>query len=180
MALYAIDGRAPSIAPDAWVAPSADLIGEVIVGPGASIWFNVVIRADNTPIEIGGGTNVQDGAVLHSDPDAPLAIGAGCTIGHKAILHGCRIADDVLVGMGATILNHAEIGRESLVGANALITEGKAFEGGSLILGSPAKRARALEPAEIAGLRASAVGYVARGAAYRAGLAAIDQASGPE
>ncbi len=138
MPLYAFAGKAPRVAADAWIAPSADLIGDVEVGPGATILFAVVIRADNSPIRLGAGSNVQDNSVLHSDDGVPLTIGAGVTIGHKVILHGCTIGDDVLVGMGSTILNKAVIGPDSLVGANALITEGKIFEGGSLILGSPA------------------------------------------
>ena len=139
MPLYEIDGKAPTLATGSWVAPSAELIGDVVLGEDASIWFGSVIRADNTRITVGARSNVQEGAMGHSDPGAPLTIGQDCTIGHHAILHGCTIGDRVLVGMGATILNHAVIGEDSLVGAGALVTEGKVFPPGSLIVGSPAR-----------------------------------------
>lgn len=162
MPLYEYEGAQPQLAEDgsSWVAPSADLIGDVRLGSNASVWFGVVIRADNTPIVIGEDSNVQEGAVLHSDPGVPLTIGKGCTIGHQAMLHGCTIGDNVLIGMGATILNHARIPEECLVGAGALVTEGKSFEPGSLIIGTPAKAVRHLSPEERAMLRVSASGYV--------------------
>ena len=122
MPLYALGDLAPTLGPGAWAAPSADLIGDVRLGPRASIWFGAVVRADNTPILIGEESNIQDGAVGHSDPGAPLTIGARVTVGHQAILHGCTISDDCLIGMGARILNHAFLGPYSLVGAGALIT----------------------------------------------------------
>ena len=150
------------------------MIGDAQLGAGVGIWFGAVVRADNGPIRIGARTNVQDGAMLHSDPDAPLTIGAGVTIGHHAILHGCTVGDHVLVGMGATILNHAVIGADSLVGAGALVTEGKAFPPGSLIVGSPARVVRPLSEEEIAGLRRAADGYVANAARYAAGLVRVD------
>ncbi|KQM67790.1 acetyltransferase [Sphingomonas sp. Leaf17] len=172
MPLYRIAGTAPTLPDDgsAWIAPSADVIGDVRLGQGASVWFRAVIRADNTPIIVGAATNIQEGAMLHSDPGAPLTVGAGCTIGHHAILHGCTIGDTVLVGMGATILNRAVIGAESLVGAGALVTEGKVFPPRSLIVGSPARAVRTLDDAAVAGLRAAAAGYVARAADYAARL----------
>ncbi len=170
MTLYAMDGRRPTIGDGSWVAPSADLIGEVVLGARVTVLFGAVIRADNSAITVGDDSNVQDGAVLHSDPGVPLTIGARVTIGHKAILHGCTIADDVLIGMGATILNRAMIGTDSLVGANALVTEGKTFPPGSLIMGAPAKVVRELSAEEKATLRVSAAGYVARGAAFAEGL----------
>jgi len=162
MPLYEYEGAQPQLAQDgsSWVAPSADLIGDVRLGSNASVWFGVVIRADNTPIIVGEDSNVQEGAVLHSDPGVPLTIGKGCTIGHQAMLHGCTIGDNVLIGMGATILNHAHIPEECLVGAGALVTEGKSFEPGSLIIGAPAKAVRHLSPEERAMLRVSASGYV--------------------
>ena len=120
----------------AWAAPSADLIGDVRLGARASIWFGAVIRADNTPIIIGEESNVQDGAVGHSDPGAPLTIGARVTVGHQAILHGCTVEDGALIGMGARVLNGAVIGAQCLVGAGALVTEGKIFEPRMLIVGS--------------------------------------------
>lgn len=170
MPLYAIDGVAPTLADGAWVAPSADLIGDARLGPQCSLWFGAVIRADNTPIILGARSNVQEGAMLHSDPGAPLTVGEDCTIGHHAILHGCTLGDRVLVGMSATVLNRATIGDDCLIGAGALVTEGKSFPAGSLIVGVPAKVVRALSDAEKGGLRASAAGYAARGAAFAAGL----------
>ncbi|MFV0624216.1 gamma carbonic anhydrase family protein [Sphingomonas sp. ac-8] len=164
MPLYALDGVAPQLPADgsAWVAPSADLIGDVRLGRDASIWFGAVIRADNTPIRGGDRTNIQDGAMLHSDVGSPLTVGAGVTVGHHAILHGCTVEDGALIGMGATVLNGAVIGAGSLVGAGALVTEGKVFPPGSLIVGSPARVVRSLDEKALAGLRASADGYVER------------------
>ena len=129
MPLYQLGGLGPSLGEGAWAAPSADLIGDVRLGERSSVWSGAVIRADNTPIIVGEESNVQDGAVCHSDPGAPLTIGARVTLGHQAIVHGCTIADDCLIGMGARILNGALLGPECLVGAGALITEGKTFEG---------------------------------------------------
>lgn len=172
MALYEFDGKRPFLPPDgdAWVAPSAELIGDVHLGAGAGIWFGTVIRADNTPIIVGPGSNVQEQCMLHSDPGAPLTIGADVTVGHQVILHGCTIGDTVLVGMGATIMNNAVIGAESIVGAGALITEGKNFPPRSMILGAPAKVVRQVREEEVEAIRQSAAGYLARGRAFRAGL----------
>jgi carbonic anhydrase/acetyltransferase-like protein (isoleucine patch superfamily) len=156
-----------------WVAPSAQLIGDVEIGEGVGVWFSATVRGDNEPIRIGARTNIQDGAVLHSDYGAPLSIGSGCTIGHAAIVHGCTIGDNVLVGMGATILNRAVIGTDSLVGANALVTEGKQFPPRSLIVGAPAKLVRELSDEEVAGLRNSAAGYVANWQRFAADLAPL-------
>lgn len=163
---YAIDGQTPSFQEGAWAAPSADLIGDVRLGARASIWFGAVIRADNTPIVIGDESNVQDGAVGHSDPGAPLIIGKGVTVGHQAILHGCTVKDGALIGMGARVLNGAVIGERCLVGAGALVTEGKVFEPQMLIVGSPARAIRALSEQEIAGLALSAAHYGAKAAHY--------------
>lgn len=175
MPLYAIDDLAPTLPADgsAWVAPSADVIGDARLGHDASVWFGAVIRADNTPILVGDRSNVQEGAMLHSDPDSPLTIGVDCTIGHHAILHGCMIGDRVLVGMGARVLNDAVIGDDCLIGAAALVTEGKCFPPGSLIIGSPARVARALTPAEIVGLASGAGHYVARQRRLARGLTRI-------
>jgi len=170
MSLYGIDGLAPHLGDGAWAAPSADLIGDVRLGARASVWFGAVIRADNTPIVLGDETNFQDCAIGHSDPGAPLTIGARVTVGHQAILHGCTIADDCLVGMGARILNGAFLGPECLVGAGALITEGKRFEDGGLIVGVPARLVRPLTDAEKASLRLSAAHYAEKAASYAAGL----------
>jgi len=170
MPLYEIDGDIPKLANGAWVAPSADLIGDVRLGPRATVWFGAIIRADNTPIILGEETNFQDGAIGHSDPGAPLTIGARVTVGHQAILHGCTVADDCLIGMGARVLNGAYLGPECLVGANALITEGKRFQEGGLIVGAPARLVRPLTDAEKAGLRLSAAHYAEKAARYAAGL----------
>ena len=170
MALYGLGDLSPQLALGAWVAPSADLIGDVHLGERASVWFGAVIRADNTPIVIGEESNIQDGAIGHSDPGFPLTIGARVTVGHQAILHGCTIADDCLIGMGARILNGAVLESECLVGAGALITEGKRFERGSLIVGSPARVVRQLTDEERRALRASATLYAEKAARYAAAL----------
>lgn len=175
MPLYEIDGLRPSLAPEgAWVAPSADAIGDVRLGPDASMWFGAVARGDNTPIIIGPRSNVQEGAMLHSDPGAPLTIGEDCTIGHHAILHGCTIADLVLIGMGAIVLNRAVIGHGSIVGAGALVTEGKVMPPNSLIVGSPARVVRTLDNQALTMLRMSAQHYVEKSRACASGLRRID------
>lgn len=160
MALYAIGERRPAVASSAWVAPSADLIGDVSLGPHSSVWFKAVVRADNSRIAIGARTNVQEGALLHSDASPPCRVGEDCTIGHHAILHGCSIGHRVLVGMRATILDGAVIGEDSIVGAGALVTQGKVYGRGQLILGVPATPVRDLSDEEIAGLREAADHYV--------------------
>ena len=173
MPLYSIGELKPQLGPGAWAAPSADLIGDVRLGAKASIWFGAIIRADNTPILIGEESNIQDGAIGHSDPGFPLTIGARVTVGHQAILHGCTIADDCLVGMGATILNGALLEPECLVGAGALITEGKSFPAGSLIVGSPARVIRQLSAEERQALRVSAAHYAEKAARYAAELRTV-------
>jgi carbonic anhydrase/acetyltransferase-like protein (isoleucine patch superfamily) len=170
MPLYRIDDLSPALGDGAWAAPSADLIGDVRLGARASIWFGTVIRADNTPIIVGEDSNIQDCAVGHSDPDVPLTVGSRVTIGHQAIIHGCTISDDCLIGMGARILNGAVLGPECLVGAGALITEGKRFEGGSLIVGVPARAIRPLTDPEKAAIRLSAAHYVEKAARYAKAL----------
>ena len=170
MPLYRIDDAAPTLAPGAWAAPSADLIGDVRLAPRASVWFGAVIRADNTPILIGEDSNLQDGAIGHSDPGFPLIVGARVTVGHQAILHGCTLADHVLIGMGAKILNGATIASDCLVGAGALVTEGKSFEPGMLIVGSPARAIRPLTDEEKQALRLSAAHYAEKAARFAAGL----------
>lgn len=174
MPQYEIDGERPSVPASAWVAPSADLIGAVRLGEEASVWFGAVIRADNTEITVGARSNVQEGAMCHSDPGAPLAIGADCTIGHHAILHGCTIGDRTLIGMGATVLNHAVIGEDCIVGAGALVTEGKTFPPGSLIVGAPARAVRQLDDTAKAALKLSAAHYVARQQRFAGGLKRVD------
>lgn len=164
--LYAIGDRRPEVAPDAWVAPSADLIGDVRLSSRTSVWFNAVIRADNGVISIGVRSNVQEGAMLHSDADPPCRVGEDCTIGHHAILHGCTIGNRVLVGMRATILDGALIGEDSIVGAGALVTRGHSFAPRQLILGVPAVAVRELAVEEIADLREAAAHYVAHAAEF--------------
>ena len=170
MALYSLGDLAPSIDPAAWVAPSADLVGDVRLAARASVWFGAVIRADNTPIMLGEESNFQDGAIGHSDPGAPLTIGARVTVGHQAILHGCTVEDEALIGMGARILNGAVIGAQCIVGAGALVTEGKLFEPRSLIVGSPARTIRTLTDEQVAMLRISAAHYAEKAAYYASRL----------
>lgn len=169
--IHALDGRTPElIGRGHFVAPSATLIGKVRLQPDSSVWFGSVLRGDCEWIEVGAGSNVQDGCVLHTDPGFPLTIGRGVTVGHRVVLHGCTIGDNSLIGIGSTILNGATIGANCLVGANALVTEGKRFPDGSLILGAPAKVARELDAAEIAGLTTAASHYVENGARYTSGF----------
>lgn len=170
MALYQLDGTAPELDPDSWVAPSADVVGKVKLAKAASIWFGAVLRGDNEWISVGEGSNVQDGCVLHTDIGAPLSVAANCTIGHKAILHGCSIGEQSLVGMGAIILNHARIGARCLIGAHALVPEGKVIPDGSLVIGAPGKVARVLSPEEQANLLLSAQGYQRNWRRFKAGL----------
>lgn len=165
--IYSLDGIAPEIHPDAWIAPGAILVGRVMVRAGASVWFGAVLRGDNEPIVIGEGSNVQENSVLHTDMGYPLTVGAECTIGHRAMLHGCVIGDGSLIGMGATVLNGARIGAGSLIGAAALVTEGKVIEPASLVVGAPGKVRRSLDPSELAELRDSAAHYCANAANFR-------------
>ena len=176
MAIYEIDGVAPTLPGDgsSWVAPSADVVGDARLGREVGVWFGAVIRADNTPIIVGDRTNIQEGAMLHSDPDAPLVVGAGVTVGHHAILHGCTIGDNVLIGMGAIVLNGAVIGDNCLVGAGALVTEGKRFEPGSLIVGSPARSVRQLDEGVAEALRVSAAHYADKQKQFANGLKRLD------
>lgn len=170
--IYALDGVTPEFSDEesVWIAPDACLVGRIFIGPDVGIWFGAVLRGDNEPIRIGRGTNVQEHVVMHTDPGCPLEIGEGCTIGHRALLHGCTIGNDTLIGMGAIVLNRARIGRNCLIGAGALVTEGKEFPDNSLIVGSPARIVRSLEDAETDGLRASARHYIENARRFRAGL----------
>ena len=175
MTLYALNGRSPETPDDSdyWVAPDANVIGRVILGSASSVWFGATLRGDNEPIHVGQGTNIQENCVLHTDMGFPLTIGRDCTIGHKAMLHGCTIGDESLIGMGATVLNGAVIGRNCLIGAGALITEGKEIPDGSLVVGAPGKVVRALNDAAIQGLRASALHYQENMRRFRETLAPI-------
>ena len=171
--IYALGDLTPEIDADTWVAPDANVIGRVRLLRGASVWFTATLRGDNEWIELGEGSNVQEGCTLHSDMGFPLTVGRDCTIGHNVILHGCTIGDESLIGMGAIVLNGAKIGRNCLIGAGALITEGKVIPDGSLVMGTPGKVVRPLDDAAIAGLRASAFGYQANMRRFRDGLRAL-------
>lgn len=170
MAIYELDGMIPTVADSAWVADSAEVIGDVVLGDEVGIWFGVVARGDTASIRIGARTNIQDLSVLHADVGLPLTIGAGVTVGHKAMLHGCTVGDDSLIGIGAVVLNGAKIGNGCLVGAGALVTEGKEFPDGSMIIGSPAKVVRSLTPEQLQALRQSADHYVANAQRFKATL----------
>lgn len=176
MPLYALGDHVPTLPENdaCWVAPDAQVIGKVVIGEDVGIWFGAVLRGDNEPITLGARTNIQDGTVIHTDPGKPVTIGEGCTIGHSAIIHGCTIGDNSLVGMGATVLNGAVIGNNCLIGANALVTEGKVFPDNSLIVGSPARVIRTLDEAAIKGLTKSADSYVRNWKRFKAELRQID------
>jgi carbonic anhydrase/acetyltransferase-like protein (isoleucine patch superfamily) len=173
MPLYRLGEHAPQIDPTAWVADDAVIVGRVVLGPGASVWFGAVLRADNEPITVGARCNIQEGAVLHTDPGFPLTLEEGVSVGHQAMLHGCTVGRGSLIGIQSVVLNGAVIGADCLVGACALITENKHFPAGSLIVGSPAVVKRTMDAAQIAGLADSASGYVERAARYRATLARV-------
>lgn len=174
--IYELDGIGPDLAADGdcWIAPTAQLMGKVRIDSGASVWFGAVLRGDNELIHVGAGTNVQENSILHTDMGYPMTIGVNCTIGHKAMLHGCTIGDNSLIGMGATVLNGAVIGKNCLIGANALITEGKIIPDGSLVMGAPGKVVRALDQTAIIGLTKSAEGYQMNMRRFRKGLVPVD------
>ncbi len=173
MPVYQLGEHTPSIADCAFVASEATIIGRAELAGDVSVWPGAVIRADNEPIQICAGSNIQEGAVLHTDPGCPLRIGANVSVGHQAMLHGCAIGDGTLIGIQAIVLNNASIGAESLVAAGALVTEGKAFPPRSLILGAPAKAVRELTQEEVNNLRANADDYARRAALYRTALKRI-------
>ena len=165
--IYALGEREPSLEGDNFVAESASVIGSVVLRPGASVWFGAVVRGDNDIITIGERSNSQDGAMLHTDPGLTLEIGCDVTVGHQAMLHGCHIGDNSLIGINAVVLNGARIGRNCLIGANALITEGKQIPDGSMVLGAPGKVVRELDEKTIATIRDGARHYVANARRYR-------------
>ncbi len=171
--IYSIDDKVPQTAPTSWVAPSATVVGDVILEDGVSVWWGAVLRADEERIRIGAGSNVQDNAVLHVDPGFPLTLGVDVTIGHLVMLHGCTIGDGTLIGIGATILNGAQIGRNCLIGAHTLIAEGKVIPDRSLVLGMPGKIVRQLTDEDIERLNKSAAIYRQRGQQYAQGLRPI-------
>ena len=170
MAIYELDGVAPRIADTAWVADSAQVMGNVELGEQSSVWFGTVIRGDTEIIRIGARSNIQDASVLHADIGKPLTIGQDVTVGHKVMLHGRTIGDGSLIGIGAVVLNGAKIGKGCLVGAGSLVTEGKEFPDGSMIMGSPAKVVRQLSQEQVTGLRLGAQGYVGNAKRFRDGL----------
>jgi carbonic anhydrase/acetyltransferase-like protein (isoleucine patch superfamily) len=170
MSIYQIDDITPTVDPTAWVADSAQVMGNVDLAAQASVWFGTVIRGDNEPIHIGEGSNIQDGCVLHSDLGKPLIVGKHVTVGHGVMLHGCTVGDESLIGIGSVVLNGAVIGKNCLVGAGSLVTEGKVFPDGSMIMGSPARVVRSLTPEQIEGLRQSARHYIENARRFQTGL----------
>jgi len=173
MAVYQLDTLTPRLAETAWVADSAQVIGNVELAEGASIWFGAILRGDNETLYIGRNSNVQDGSMLHADPGFPLTLGENVTVGHHVMLHGCTVGDGSLIGIKTVVLNGAKIGKNCLVGAGSLITEGKEFPDGSMIMGAPAKVVRPLTPEQIAGLSRAATHYVDNAKRYAAGLSRI-------
>ena len=170
MAVYEVDGKTPQVDSTAWIADSAQVMGNVTIGPDASVWFGCVLRGDTESMTIGEGSNIQDLTVMHADHGLPLTIGKHVTVGHKVMLHGCTIGDESLIGIGAIVLNGARIGKNCLVGAGSLVTEGKEFPDGSMIMGTPAKVVRELTPQQIEGLRLSAQHYIDNARMFRATL----------
>jgi carbonic anhydrase/acetyltransferase-like protein (isoleucine patch superfamily) len=173
MAIYQLDDQTPNVADSAWVADNAQVMGAVKIAADASIWFGVTVRGDTETIEIGEGSNIQDGSVMHADHGKPIVVGKHVTVGHMVMLHGCTIGDESLIGIGAVVLNGAKIGKNCLVGAGSLVTEGKEFPDGSMIMGTPAKVVRELSPEQIEGLRQSARHYVENARRFKAGLKKI-------
>lgn len=174
MAIYSLDGKAPELPSGFFfVAESAQVIGNIILEEGAGVWFGAMLRGDNESITVGEGSNIQENCVLHTDAGFPLIIGKGCTIGHAAILHGCTIGNNSLVGMGATVLNGAQIGKNCLIGAGALVTEGKVIPDNSLVVGSPARVVKTLGPDAEAMLKLSAAHYVENAKRFAKGLVRV-------
>lgn len=167
---YSLGEARVEMADDAWIAETATVIGKVRLEAGANVWFNAVLRGDNELILIGENSNVQDGAVMHTDPGSPLTLGKGVTVGHKAMLHGCTVGDNSLIGINSVILNGAKIGRNCIIGANALIAEGKEIPDGSLVMGSPGKVVRQLTEQQQQAIAASAAHYVHNAQRYRRDL----------
>ncbi len=173
MAIYELDGISPRLGKDVYIAETAQVIGDVVLGDGASVWFGAIVRGDSEKITIGRGSNIQDGAVLHADAGKPLVIGDNVSVGHMVMLHGCTVGDGTLIAIGAIVLNDVKIGKNCIVGANSLVTEGKEFPDGSMIMGSPAKLMRELAPEQIAGLGGISGHYVANGKRFKSGLKKI-------
>lgn len=172
--LFSIEGNAPIFDGDNFVAPDASLIGKVHLLKGASVWFKAVLRGDNELISIGKNSNIQDGTICHTDMGAPLSLGQGVTVGHNVILHGCQIADNVLVGMGSTVMNHVKVGRNTIIGAGSVLTEGKEFSEGVLLIGAPAREVRKLRPEELSLIELSAETYVENSSRFLNSLETIN------
>ncbi len=175
MAIYQLGDAVPDVDPSCFVADSAQVIGKVKLARNASVWFNVTLRGDNELISIGENSNVQEGAVLHTDPGVPLTVGDNVTVGHQAMLHGCTIGDGALIGIQAVVLNGAKIGKNCLVGAGALVTEGKEFPDNSLIVGSPARAIRQLDEGAVARMHLGTESYVQRAQLFKTQLKRVDQ-----
>jgi carbonic anhydrase/acetyltransferase-like protein (isoleucine patch superfamily) len=173
MAIYELDGKSPQLGEGAWIADSAQVIGAVELGPNANVWFGTVIRGDTETIRIGRNTNIQDQSMLHADAGKPLTIGDDVTVGHQVMLHGCTVGDNTLIGIQTVVLNDAKIGRNCIVGAGSVITEGKEFPDNSLIIGAPAKVVRTLDDDAAAWLAKSAEGYVNNARRFARGLKKI-------
>ena len=173
MPIYSLDGVRPDIADNAYVAPSAQIIGNVKMADHSSVWFGAVIRGDNDLIEIGARTNIQDNSVLHTDPGIPLIIGDGVIVGHRVMLHGCKIGENSLIGIGATILNGAKIGKNCIIGAHSLITEGKVIPDGSMVVGSPGRIIKSLTEQHFQMLRINSKVYVANAKRFNQNLIKI-------
>ena len=170
MAVYEVDGMTPQVDATAWIADSAQVMGNVTIGPDASVWFGCVLRGDTETMTIGEGSNIQDLTVMHADLGMPLTIGKHVTVGHKVMLHGCTIGDGSLIGIGSVVLNGARIGKNCPGGAGSLVTEGKEFPDGSMIMGAPARAVRQLTPEQMQSLRQSAQNYIANARLFRATL----------
>ena len=176
MAIYQLDDWVPQVDPSAWVAESAQVMGDVRLAAHTSVWFGAVLRGDSGPLTIGRGSNIQDGCVVHADDGAPVTVGQNVTVGHLVMLHGCTVDDLALIGIGAVVLNGAKIGQNCLVGAGSLVTEGKAFPDGSMIMGTPAKAVKTLTPEQMAGLARSAASYVENAKRHSNNLTRLDGA----
>lgn len=175
MTIYALGEKSPTIHADTWVAPDANVIGQVVMEAGSSVWFGTTIRADHEQILIGEGSNIQENCVMHVDPGFPMTIGTNCTIGHKVMLHGCMIGDNSLIGMGATVLNGAKIGKNCLIGAGALITEGKEIPEGSVVMGAPGRVVKQLDDKAKKILASSASHYHKNMVIFREQLKVVEQ-----
>jgi carbonic anhydrase/acetyltransferase-like protein (isoleucine patch superfamily) len=175
LTVYALDGVSPTLPATGhyWVAPNATVIGKVTLGEDVSIWFGAVLRGDNEPIVLGDRTNIQEHVMIHTDPTFPCTVGPDCTVGHRAILHGCTLGANTLIGMGAMVLNGAKVGENCLIGAGALVSEGKEIPDNSLVMGMPGKVVRNVSEDQIATIKRAGASYAARWKRYKSGLAEV-------